>query len=579
VDYLMLLGGRRPPFPRRGIAKSGAWPEFTLAQVAGGVLGYTATTYPGLAPVVNARGATLVLGDPLFDWLRASAKPHGRTAQIVGRLRAEPLVAPAFQPFHPAAILRCAPSVETPRGVIAELRNDALGGAPVFIARGRGFVAISSSPDLIALATGDRLDLLACRELVSQSRVSFPYTLYQGVREAPSGRVLTVRAGRRGLRVTYQTPVAGALGDPIAPVVAASDANGLVGDLMDDLFKRIRRNLGSDQTIACTLSAGLDSRMVLASAVRIMPGKVTAITGSPDDNPELWTAREVASRLGVRHDTATWDPSIMVDRFRTGNGLIFGSHRRWSDGHLQGAFGIFGQPVVIGGFFSDAMMDGGDGELALRTARIADGSIPADSHWSVISTNFLSLDAGWQRRIIRRAEAARRRLDPRFGTVSHFRYSLPATRGVFPAHWISESNEWAQYEPFMTEGAAAIAVACEPLGGPGRKVSLFAETLEAAGLADIPSNPVSASHGRSRAWLAARDVLADSPEFGPAYRRMTASALRMLGVDGAAVRLRHLLVNVYWANRLITKWAPSPDAGALKGRRGVARHPRPPRAT
>jgi hypothetical protein len=575
VDYLLLLGRRRPSFPDRGIADAGAWPPFEVVPVAGGELGYTATTYPGLAPVVDGRGATLVLGDPLFDWVRASAEPSGRTAQVAAKLDDEPLAGRAFAPFHAATILRCGPPVESPRGVVAELRNDSLGGAPIFIASGRDFVAISSSPDLIALATGDRLDILACRELVAQGRVTSPYTLYEGVREVPPGTVVTVRAGRSGVRATHASPGAVTFGDAIPPVADASDASGLVGELMDDFFGRMLANLGTDQAIGCTLSAGLDSRTILASALRIVPGEVTAMTGSPDENPELWTAREVAARLGVRQETAIWDPAILIDRFRSGNGIILGTHRRWTDAHFQGASRFFDQRVVLGGYLSGAMIDGQDGQLTLRRVRIADGSIPADSHWSVVAKSFLHLDAASRRRIIRRTEAARRRLDPQFRKVSHLRYSIPATRGIFPSHWIAMTHEWAQYEPFLTEGALAIALACEPLGGPGRKAVLFAEILESAGVSDIPVNPESATHGRSRAWLADAKVLAGTPEFARDYRRMTSTALGILGIDGSAVRLRNLLVNVYWANRLLTEWAPSAQARRLRGLRATARRFRP----
>jgi hypothetical protein len=574
VDFLLLVGRYCPDFPVGRIAAAGAWPAFEIEPVEGGVIGYTATKYAGLGPIRTHAGFTLVLGDPLFDWVTASQLPSGRTSQIAGRLDLESLADVAYQPFHPAAILRCRPPETRARGILAEIRNDAMGAVPIFVAEGRAFVAVSSSPDLIALVTGNPLDLIACREFVSQAKVSFPYTLYKGVHELPPGSLLTLRTRSTRVSVSHRIPAPTTLGSSIRRVADASEASALVGAQMLEFFRRLGANLGDRVQIGCTLSAGLDSRTVLAAAHRAFPGRMTAVTGSPDDNPEVWTAREVAARLGVKAQTALWDPSVLIERFRTGNGLLFGSHRRWTDAHFQGASRLFDQSVVLGGYFSDAMMDANDGQIAMRRSAIERGTVPIDSHWSVLSGNFLHLDPASRRRIIRRATASLRQLNPRLAGVAHLRFSVPAGRALYAAHWMAMSREWGQYEPFLTEGALDIAVACASLRGPGLKQAMFSRILAENNLDDIPVNPETPRGGRSRAWLSFPSVLAATPDFAVPFADMRASVLSLLDMEQSAVYRKNLLVNVFWAHHLVEEWAAPSTVRRIRGPRGVARCPR-----
>jgi hypothetical protein len=326
-----------------------------------------------------------------------------------------------------------------------------------------------------------------------------------------------------------------------------------VADHLAEFFRRLDIALPPDSPVGCTLSAGLDSRTVLAAGIRALPGRITAITGAPDANPELSIARTVATAAGVRHETAFWDSAVLVDRFRLGRGLLVGSHHRWTDAHFSGASKLFTEKVVVGGYFSDAMIDHNDGQLAMRRKAIASGALSEDSHWSITSPHFFALDGRTRRRIRRRAEANGRSLGSRYAGVEHLRLAMPSGRGLYSAHWMALHREWAQYEPFLTEDALALSLASSELPGPGSKPGIFAAILADGGLSGIPVNPAGPTNEPGRPWLDFKAVTTATPGFVEEYRLMQQRALVELRIGNPAVRMRHLLVNVYWAGMILAR--------------------------
>ncbi len=174
------------------------------------------------------------------------------------------------------------------------LARDPLGIKPLYYTTEGGLFRFASQ--VKALEAGGRISLAvdpaACVAFLLWGSIPEPMTLRRAVRAIPAGYSLAVTAGR--------------VSEPV-PFGRQEEADREVSpDVVEAVRSCIEAHLVADVPVAIFLSAGLDSAMVAAVAVRSLPDPPTTLTvrfeeflGTPLDEGPL--AAVTAARLGTRH--------------------------------------------------------------------------------------------------------------------------------------------------------------------------------------------------------------------------------------------------------------------------------------
>lgn len=195
-------------------------------------------------------------------------------------------------------------------------------------------------------------------------------TLYQGVRQVPPGHTLTFENGT--LRVEpYWAPD---YPSRLLPSKAPSEPEAIheVGRLLEDA---VRVRLRADVPIACYLSGGVDSSVVLGLASRLSARPPAAFTVSFDDAAydESAVAARMAAHVGAELHVVSVTPKDYADGFVEGVAL---AETAPYNGHaparylLSRAVQRAGYKVALGGEGADEVFLGYEFvEAALRGAR------------------------------------------------------------------------------------------------------------------------------------------------------------------------------------------------------------------
>lgn len=175
--------------------------------------------------------------------------------------------------------------------------TDRMGMGQVYIARGPGFEAVSTSARLLHLLLGGGLDDEA---VLLQSQLGwqlFERTLYAGVTKMKPGESLTLTAaGVR--RRTDEHP-------PVRPGVTGLDA--AVGEAAELLRSFTTAFLDDNPDPVLQLTGGMDSRIVLSAVPEKQRAGMRAMTLDVPGSADASVARGVAARCGLVHQVVTLD--------------------------------------------------------------------------------------------------------------------------------------------------------------------------------------------------------------------------------------------------------------------------------
>lgn len=411
---------------------SGSWGAFVA----------TGTPYWGLAPMSDEAGMICVVGDPLISGVRASQhKGSRRTEAIARRLSASDGTVP---PVHPGAVVRISAGE-------AEITTDAWGAASLYWFCADDSLYVSSTPDLIAAVANVRLDRVAVRELLSATQLSFPNTLYSGVMQVPPGA--RIRLGKSGVKTVeyhWRPPLP-------EPDMSLDDARKRLDRAIGGAIEAVTRELGSNGE--ATLSAGMDSRYLVAKITKDGLAAVNTRTISPLRNQEFWIARRAAYLMGVKQ-TCTIPPAGSFGARMLDNPALVPSHIDHSSGHFASkALGEVEVPYLIGGYMADTILKFADPFFTARRhaewiGRIANCAPP---WW--LSNLGASLSDRDQAEITERWIQS----DAELGITENHDASLvtafPATRQGHSAQFEAERRYYPMYEPFMTPDVLSLGFA------------------------------------------------------------------------------------------------------------------------
>jgi asparagine synthase (glutamine-hydrolysing) len=194
------------------------------------------------------------------------------------------------------------------------LARDRFGVRPLYFAQGDGWLLWGSEVKAL-LASGmvpARLDARGLDHVFTFFSAGAPRTLFEGVQAIEPGAWARVRRG--GVRhARYWDMGFPAMGSERRE----SSATGLVDELESHLSRAVSRRLRGDVPVACYLSGGLDSSLVLAMASRLrgepLPAFAIAFDGAGPD--ERRKSASTAAALGAPLETIVLDHAAICDAF------------------------------------------------------------------------------------------------------------------------------------------------------------------------------------------------------------------------------------------------------------------------
>jgi asparagine synthase (glutamine-hydrolysing) len=303
---LRLDGSAPPPDPaealatRDAMARRGPDGEGFYRSADGGLLlGHRRLAIldpspAGAQPMADAGGRwRLVLNGEIYNFreLRGELEAHGQ----VFRSGSDTEVLLALHARHGLGFL------DRLRGMYALalwdeerrrllLARDPLGVKPLYYSQEGGTLRFASQVQALLAggALSRTLDPVGVAGFLLWGSVPEPGTLYRGIRALPAGHHLVVEDGRAGDPLPHGFPI---------PTAAT---------LEEALDEAVRAHLVSDVPVAVFLSAGLDSALVAALAVRAggPPPSTFTLSFEPlagTDDDEAPGAARLAAHLGTRH--------------------------------------------------------------------------------------------------------------------------------------------------------------------------------------------------------------------------------------------------------------------------------------
>ena len=222
--------------------------------------------------------------------------------------------------------------------------------ATYFAAEAKAILAVSGRRSAI--------DARSLGELIACGCVLGDRTVFEGIHVLPPGTVWVTRDGEAQLQHRYFAPEAWERQPPLDPA-------SFYGELRDVFSETLRRHFNSGGRVGLSLTAGLDTRMIMAwdeSAAGSLP--CYSFGGESRDSHDVRTARKVAQHLGHPHEV------IRVGREFLSN---FASYAERAVRLSDGCVGVDRAPDVylneIARTIAPVRMTGNYGDEILRRVR------------------------------------------------------------------------------------------------------------------------------------------------------------------------------------------------------------------
>ncbi|WP_425398146.1 asparagine synthase-related protein [Aeoliella sp.] len=239
---------------------------------------------------------------------------------------------------------------------IIEIITDPLGAQPVYTAHAPSGKLVGMGTDVESLAVlserGTDFDQVSVAELLVYNNVTFPFSTRHGIQEVSPGAHIQI--GSLDGAPSYTESVYFSPSEPATEVPNRQLMQSTVEAIQSaaaDITKGV-------DTVAVTLSGGLDSRVVLAA----LPASLerTAVTYATHENLETETAQLVAQAAGATHMFAWRSEDYFSDLLLNRGPRLLGMERRAAthgmciiDNQLDERF-----DVVLGGQLSDTLFKG-----------------------------------------------------------------------------------------------------------------------------------------------------------------------------------------------------------------------------
>jgi hypothetical protein len=338
-------------------------------------------------------------------------------------------------------------SVDLERGT-GSVVTDLFAWVPLFAAESEGGLLVGSHVDAVAAVAGAAPDPVSVAEIVAHLTLTWPATLYDGVRQVAPGTERRFGSGGWGEERTYWRPE-----ERFVYRSLDEAAMALRTALVRDVALAVR---GRDE-IGVLLSGGEDSRAVLGAVPRGV--RVTGFTYADDENREVRTARRVARAYGARFVFGRREPDHYL-RYMEPVSALVGSQNEYIDAHgwtLSRRLGIADLPIVLGGLSSDALLKA-DNVPPRHFAQVRRGQVPELRLLPVPRMEGIRRDlleaASARRNAFRRALMG---LRPESG--DEWSRIYPFTMRKYAANHHGNRRMFRVHEPFMSNDVVKLAAA------------------------------------------------------------------------------------------------------------------------
>ena len=327
--------------------------------------------------------------------------------------------------------------------------TDLFAWIPVFAAEAGGGLVMGTHVDAVAAVAGAEVDPVSAAELVAHLTITWPGTLYHGVRQvAPGTERRFERGGWAGEGRAYWRPEER---NPYRTVDEAAEA------LRDALVADVAIAVAGRGSIGLLLSGGEDSRAVLGALPRGVA--VTGYTYADEENREVRSARRVARAYGAAFVFGRREADHYLRGLEPVSALV-GSQNEYIDAHGYGfhtALGLADLDVVLGGLSSDALLKA-DNVPPRHFAQVMRGEVPEIRRLPV--PKMAGIRAGLLEEAAERRNAFRRGLAAlRPESADEWSRIYPFTMRKYAANHHGNRRMFRAHEPFMSNAVVKLAAA------------------------------------------------------------------------------------------------------------------------
>ena len=228
------------------------------------------------------------------------------------------------------------------------LTNDSLGSIHVYFGSiGKSFFIGNCTRPVLSLANHQPApDKTGLFETLLLGGPLYTRTLFQNVQCMPPGSSVIFKEAYNKTVFSKPFPLRGNLYETDLP----SLTNVIYERLNDAFTKRVV----SSEPILLPLSGGLDSRVLAGLAVRNRDKHVRAVTVGRKNDWDLWAARKLAKRLGIRHEFHPLDDKYLWNMLETHSAIAEGnSDVCYSIGYLLASLAVGKGGSILTGYLGD----------------------------------------------------------------------------------------------------------------------------------------------------------------------------------------------------------------------------------
>ncbi|MBY6192908.1 hypothetical protein KUV78_03770 [Marinobacter hydrocarbonoclasticus] len=330
--------------------------------------------------------------------------------------------------------------------------TDLMGFIPVYVRQSESGFCLGTHVDALATVTGRRqsLDWVSVTDFVLNDVVTYPFTVYQGIRQCAPGSELVYAVGEPRKEQPYWLPIEEQTYGSLAEAASELSA-GLSGYVC-----RITKNMNR---VAQFVSAGEDSRALAG----MLPNRLQrdAFIFLDRMNREGRIAQRVCEKYGARFHVGYRSPTHYLDILQEAGPLV-GLGSQYTHAHslqFNREFDLSGYSAVFGGFFSDTLLKcvhvrlfKGYGKLPFLPQFPRRSYSPPGARFGELGSFMAFADEVRKRQISRLEEV--RRIRPK--TAEEWFHLYPSSMHNDMPNLHANRRLFASYEPYMCKEAVKV---------------------------------------------------------------------------------------------------------------------------
>ncbi|KPQ29088.1 MAG: hypothetical protein HLUCCX14_07380 [Marinobacter excellens HL-55] len=333
--------------------------------------------------------------------------------------------------------------------------TDLMSFIPVYVWQSSSSYCLGTHVDALAAVTGEQsnLDWVSVTDFLLNDIVTYPFTVYERIRQCAASSEIILNAGRPREVKPYWQPVEDNYFE------ALDDAAAVLSDGLSGYVERVTKKM---ERVAQFVSGGEDSRALAGMIPKVITRDAFIFLDGM--NREGQIARKIAEIYGARFHVGYRAPTHYLDILPEAARLV-GLGSQYTHAHTIGfnrEFDLADYSAVFGGFFSDTLLKcvhvrlfKGYGKLPFLPQIKRSGYQPPGARFGKFS-DFLTLASEVRKRQWSRLEEVRK-LRP--NTAEEWFHLYPSSMHNDMPNLHANRRLFASYEPYMCKEAVKVGAA------------------------------------------------------------------------------------------------------------------------